>query len=67
MNARSAREYTMFTLAQIFLNWRKQRPSNEGDLDSSVTGQLGRAHYTGVDLFRFNCCTTARYCFWIAY
>jgi hypothetical protein len=28
----------------------EQRPSNQGDLDSSVTGEVGRVYYTGVGL-----------------
>jgi hypothetical protein len=50
MNTRSAREYTMFAPAQLLRNWREQRPSNQGDLDSSVTGETGTAFYTGVNL-----------------
>jgi hypothetical protein len=38
MNTRSAREYAMLSPAQLLRNWREQRPSNQGDLDSSVTG-----------------------------
>jgi hypothetical protein len=49
MNTRYAREYAMFAPAQL-LRWSKQRPSNQGDLDSSVTGKVGRVYYTGVDL-----------------
>jgi hypothetical protein len=45
------REYTMFAAAQLLRNWREQRPSNNGDLDSNVTGEGGRVYYTGVDLF----------------
>jgi hypothetical protein len=44
MNTRSAREYTMFATAQPM---REQRPSNEGDLGSSVTGEVGTVYYTG--------------------
>jgi hypothetical protein len=46
----SAREYTMFTPAQLLRNWREQRPSNNGDLDLTVTGDVGIVYYTGVDL-----------------
>jgi hypothetical protein len=28
-------------------NWREQRPSNQGDLDSSVTGEVGRVLHRG--------------------
>jgi hypothetical protein len=37
MNTRSAREYTMFALAQLLRNWLEQGPSNKVDLDSNVT------------------------------
>jgi hypothetical protein len=50
MKTRSAQEYTMFPHAQVLRNWRQQRPSNKGELDSSVTGEVGRVYYTGVDL-----------------
>jgi hypothetical protein len=50
MNTRSAREYTMFAPAQLLRNWREQRPSNNGDLDSRVAGEIGIVYYTGVDL-----------------
>jgi hypothetical protein len=49
MNTRSAREYTIFAPARL-LCWHEQRPSNKGDFDSSVTGDVGRVYYTGVDL-----------------
>jgi hypothetical protein len=45
-----ASEYAMFAPAQILCNLREQRPSNQGDLDSSVTGKVQRVYYTGVDL-----------------
>jgi hypothetical protein len=35
-----ALEYTMFAPAQLLRNWREQRPSNMGDLNSSVRGRL---------------------------
>jgi hypothetical protein len=47
MNTRSAREYTMFVPTQVLRNWRKQRPNNMGDFDSSVTGEVGRVYYEG--------------------
>jgi hypothetical protein len=40
----------MFTSAQRLCNWREQRPSNQGDLDLNVTGEVGRVNYAGVDL-----------------
>jgi hypothetical protein len=50
MNTRSAREYSMLAPAQLLRNWREQRPSNQGDLDSGVTGDIGGVCYTGVGL-----------------
>jgi hypothetical protein len=50
INTRSAREYTMFTPAQLLHSWHEQRPSNKGDLDSNVTAKVGREYYMGVDL-----------------
>jgi hypothetical protein len=47
---RSTRDYTTFAHAQLLRNWREQRPSSQGDLDSSVTGEIGRVCYTGVEL-----------------
>jgi hypothetical protein len=41
----------MFESAQILRNWREQRPSIEGDLDRSVTGEAGIVHCLGIDLF----------------
>jgi hypothetical protein len=40
VNTRSAREYTILASAQLLCNWREQRPSNWGDLDSNVTRRL---------------------------
>jgi hypothetical protein len=50
MSTRSASEYIMFAPAQLPRNWLEQRPSNQGELDSSVTGEVGREYYTGLDL-----------------
>jgi hypothetical protein len=50
MNTCSAREYTMFAPAQLLLIWSEQRPSIKGDLDSSVTGTVGRVYYTWTEL-----------------
>jgi hypothetical protein len=47
MNVRFAPEHTKFTLARLLCNWRMRRPSNEGDLESSVSGEDGRVHCTG--------------------
>jgi hypothetical protein len=47
MNTRSACEYTMFAPAQRLRNWLDQRPSNQGDLDSSVTGEDARVLHGG--------------------
>jgi hypothetical protein len=49
MGTRSDREYTMVSHAQILRNWSEQRPSNNGDLDWSVTGD-GRVYHTSMDL-----------------
>jgi hypothetical protein len=50
MNTWSAREYAMFVPAQSLRDWCEQRPSNQGDLDSSVTEDAGRVCYTEVEL-----------------
>jgi hypothetical protein len=44
---------TMFTPAQLLRNWRQQRPSDQVDLDLTVTGKVWRVYYTGEDLFQF--------------
>jgi hypothetical protein len=49
INTRSAREYSMFAPAQLLRNRPEQRPSNECDFDLSVTGEIGRVYYKGVD------------------
>jgi hypothetical protein len=46
LNTRSARQYAVFGTAQLWRNWREQRPSNHGDLDPSITGDVGRGCYT---------------------
>lgn len=43
--------FSAFTPAQLLCNWHEQRPSNEGDLDSSGTERLGRS---GADFIFFN-------------
>jgi hypothetical protein len=40
MNTPSARECTMFAPAQLLRNWREQRPSNQGDFDTSIMGEV---------------------------
>jgi hypothetical protein len=50
MNTRHAREYTMFAPTQPLCCWREQRPSNQADLDSCVTGEDGTVCYTGLAL-----------------
>jgi hypothetical protein len=47
----------MFAPAQLLRNLREQRPSNQGGLDSSVTGEIGRVYYMGVDLLLMQFCT----------
>jgi hypothetical protein len=58
MNTHSAREYTMFTPAQFLHNWHEQWPSNQGDLDSSVMGEVQESLLGGGekvwDHFRFD-------------
>jgi hypothetical protein len=43
-------EFNIAIRLVVLRKWREQRPSNQGDLDSSVTGEAGRIYYTGVDL-----------------
>jgi hypothetical protein len=31
-------------------NWREQRPSKQGYLDSNIKGEVGRVYYTGMEL-----------------
>jgi hypothetical protein len=50
MNTRSAREYSMFTPAQLLRNRREQRPSKQLNLDSSITGYVRVVYYTALDL-----------------
>jgi hypothetical protein len=50
MNRRPSCEYTMFTYVQRLRNWREKRPSYEGDVDSTVTAEVRRVYYMGVDL-----------------
>jgi hypothetical protein len=40
-------EYTMFPSTQLWRNLREQRPNNQGELDSSVTGEDGRVLHRG--------------------
>jgi hypothetical protein len=46
MNTDSAHEYTMFAPAKLLHKWGEQWPSNQGNLDSSVTGEFGRVNFT---------------------
>lgn len=46
----SDHEYTIFAPAHLSRNWYRQRPSYEGDLDWSITGEVGSVYYTGVEL-----------------
>jgi hypothetical protein len=43
----SARKYAVFSPAQLLSSWCEQRPSNQGDLDSSVTAEDVTVYYTG--------------------
>jgi len=54
---RSAREYIMFTSAQLLRSWSEQRPSKKFNLDSRVTGEVRR-----VDLFMISFCTVICCC-----
>jgi hypothetical protein len=47
---RFPRKYTIFTPAPVMHNWHKHRPSKQGDLDWSVTGEFGTVYYMGKDL-----------------
>jgi hypothetical protein len=50
MNKLPASEYTTFVSAQLLRNWREQRPSNKGNLDSRITVKIGTIYYTEVGL-----------------
>jgi hypothetical protein len=49
MHTHSASEYTIFAPAQLLRNWREQRPSNEDNLDSTVTREAERVYFTEQD------------------
>jgi hypothetical protein len=51
MNAPSAREKTMFGHEQFLRNWRQQRPSNQGEIDSSIRLEVVIIYYTGWSYF----------------
>jgi hypothetical protein len=40
MNTQYAHKHIMFSPAQLLCNWHEQWPNNQGDLDSSVTGEI---------------------------
>jgi hypothetical protein len=44
----------------------EQRPSNQGNLHSSVTGEVARVYYTEITRFWLNFCSAARDCFGVA-
>jgi hypothetical protein len=54
---------------QFLRNRLEQRPSNQGDLDSCVTGEFGRVYHTGWNCFWFHFYTVVRLCdcCWIAF
>jgi hypothetical protein len=57
----------MFAPAKCLRKWHEQHPSNKGDLDSRVMGEVERVCYMGVDLvFWFNFCTSVHRC-WVAF
>jgi hypothetical protein len=60
-------ECTMLAPAQLMRNWSEPRPSNPGDLGSSVTGEAGRVYYTGVDLLLISYLRRRTCCCWIAF
>jgi hypothetical protein len=64
---RSAPEYTMFALAQLLRNWCDRQPSNNGDLELSVTGEVGKYTASGWTCFSFHFCTAVRDCWWIMF
>jgi hypothetical protein len=51
----------------VLRKWRKQRPSNQGDLDPSVTGEAGRVYYEGVDLLLISFLYLSTWLFWVAF
>jgi hypothetical protein len=65
----STYEYTTLAPAHHLSNWREQRPSNKGDLDSSVTrggGGGSTACNTEMDLLLISFCTVVRDGRWTA-
>jgi hypothetical protein len=55
MNTFSVSEYTVFAIVQLLRKWREQRPSNQGDLDSSVKVESGRVCFTVEHLLLSSC------------
>jgi hypothetical protein len=53
--------------AQILRNWRGQRPSNQGDLESNVTGEVGRECYTGVGLLLISLMYRSTWLLWVVF
>jgi hypothetical protein len=47
INTRSACEYTVFAPAQFLRSYREQRPTKEGDLDSSITTEVWTVYSSG--------------------
>jgi hypothetical protein len=64
MNTRFALEYTMFVSIQLLRNWREQRPSNQGDIDYSVPGEVGTVYCKEVDqlLISLGCALNGTLC-----
>jgi hypothetical protein len=48
MNTHSGHEYTIFAPAKLLHNWHEQWPSNKGNLDLNVMGEVGIIYYMGV-------------------
>jgi hypothetical protein len=53
----------MFAHAHLSRNLREQRPSNQGYLDLSITGEVGRCYYIRVDLLLISFFVVVRDCF----
>lgn len=51
MNTCSTSEHIMFAPAQFLRTWLEQCPSNQGDPDSSDTGEVGSLLYGGGPAF----------------
>lgn len=66
-STRPATEYTLFVTARLLRNSEDQRPSNKGDLESTVTAEIGRSITRGLIFFCFHSCTVVRDCSWVIF